>query len=227
MTEPTARAERTIQVFILDDHRVLADAMALVIGLEHNMHVVGVANSCAAARRFIRDACPDVVLLDVSLPDCDGLSFVPDLRRICSQTHILVLTSFADATTLLRAIEIGVSGFVGKDRPVSEVLAAIRQAADGEIVMPSSLLMGLLGHTQRLRLNSRQTSIQKVLTPRQREILALTAQGKSTAAIAKELHLSTMTVRTHLRNLMEKFEVHSRLEAVIFAHRHGLIESQF
>jgi len=83
----------------------------------------------------------------------------------------------------------------------------------------------LLGHTPRLGQSVQKTAAQKTLTPRQLEILALTAQGKSTATIAKELHLSTMTVRTHLRNLMEKFEVHSRLEAVVFAHRHGLIET--
>src|SRR5439155_32223 len=110
-----------IQVFILDDHRVLADALALVIGHEPDMQVLGLANNCATARRLIKDACPDVVLLDVSLPDCDGLTFFPELRRLCSEAHILVLTTFSDAATLLRAIEIGVSGFVGKDRPVAEV----------------------------------------------------------------------------------------------------------
>src|SRR4051812_34976300 len=102
MLESTAHVERAIQVFILDDHRVLADALALVIGHEPGMHVAAVANDCATARKLIKDNCPNVLLLDVSLPDCDGLGFVPELRRICSQTHILVLTTLADSATLLR-----------------------------------------------------------------------------------------------------------------------------
>jgi DNA-binding NarL/FixJ family response regulator len=218
--------EERIRIAIVDDHQMLIEALSLVIDREPDLQMVGSVNNCAAAGQLLLESCPDILLLDVSLPDGDGLALVPQLRATCPKTHILVLTSMADEGTLLRAIEAGVSGFVGKHRPVSEVFAAIRQAADGEIVMPSSLLVGLLTRRQAsAQLDIARSPVDyEPLTPREREILAHTAEGKSGAMIAQELNISLMTVRTHLRNLMSKLNVHSRLEAVAFALRHGLID---
>jgi DNA-binding NarL/FixJ family response regulator len=214
-------AQEKIRIAILDDHQVLIEALSLVIHNEPDMEMVGSVNACGGVRGLLERTCPDVLLLDVSLPDGDGLALAPELRRLCPQMQILVLTSLADENTLQRAVEAGVSGFVGKHRPVSEVFAAIRQAADGEIVMPSNLLVGLLNRRQAPRPAADQY---EPLTPREQEILAYTAQGMSGAAIAAELNISLLTVRTHLRNLMSKLNVHSRLEAVAFALRHGLID---
>src|SRR5712692_1634794 len=131
-----------IRVLIVDDHQVLTDALATILASEPDLQVLGVAATCAGTRELLARTCPDVLLLDVSLPDGDGLSLVPDSRRWCPQSRILVLTSFADDATLLRAIEMGVDGFVAKNRPLTEVIAAIRHAMEGEIVMPASLLLG-------------------------------------------------------------------------------------
>jgi DNA-binding NarL/FixJ family response regulator len=225
-TEYIELVDTPIRVAIVDDHQMLIEALSLVIDREPGLTMVGSVNTCEAARDLMQTSCPDVLLLDVSLPDGDGLQLAPELRAICPDTQILILTSLADESTLLRAIEAGVSGFVGKHRPVSEVFAAIRQASDGEIVMPSNLLVGLLTRRQvPARVEAARSPIEyEPLTPREREILAHTAQGKSGAIIAQELNISLMTVRTHLRNLMSKLNVHSRLEAVAFALRHGLIE---
>ena len=215
-----------IRIAIVDDHQMLIEALSLVIDKEPGLRFVGSANTCCAALGLVRAHEPDVLLLDVSLPDGDGLSLVPDLQAACPRMQILVLTSLADESTLLRAVEMGVGGFVGKHRPVAEVFTAIRQAADGEMVMPSNLLVGLLTRRQ-APAAPRVTRVQpeyEPLTAREREILAHTAEGKSGAAIAEELNISLMTVRTHLRNLMSKLNVHSRLEAVAFALRNGLIE---
>lgn len=224
--DPTPRSSEAIRIAIVDDHQMLIEALTLVIEKEPGLTMVGSVNTCHGARRMVADLCPDVLLLDVSLPDGDGLSLVPELQRACPTMQILVLTSLADESTLMRAIEVGVSGFVGKHRPVSEVFSAIRQAADGEMVMPSSLLVGLLTRRQpatRIDL-SRAPAAYEPLTPREREILSHTAQGKSGTTIAAELNISLMTVRTHLRNLMAKLSVHSRLEAVAFALREGIID---
>lgn len=225
MLNSPAKSKETIRVAILDDHQMLIEALSLIINNEPDMHMIGYVNVCSGVRELVQRTCPDVLLLDVSLPDGDGLSLVPQLRELCPETQILVLTSLADENTLLRAVEAGVNGFVGKHRPVAEVFTAIRQAADGEIVMPSNLLVGLLTRRQVPRPEpARRAPEYEPLTPRETEILAYTAQGKSGAAIAEELNISLMTVRTHLRNLMSKLNVHSRLEAVAFALRHGLIE---
>jgi DNA-binding NarL/FixJ family response regulator len=215
-----------IRIAIVDDHQMLIEALSLVIDKEPGLRFVGSVNTCCAALELVRTQEPDVLLLDVSLPDGDGLSLVPDLRAACPRMHILVLTSLADESTLLRAVEMGVGGFVGKHRPVAEVFTAIRQAADGELVMPSNLLVGLLTrrHAPAARRAPPAPPEYEPLTAREREILAHTAQGKSGAVIAEELNISLMTVRTHLRNLMSKLNVHSRLEAVAFALRNGLIE---
>jgi DNA-binding NarL/FixJ family response regulator len=225
--DPNSQPGETIRIAIVDDHQMLVEALTMVVEKEPGMTMVGSVNTCHGARRKITSLRPDALLLDVSLPDGDGLALVPELQRACPEMQILVLTSLADESTLMRAIEAGVSGFVGKHRPVSEVFAAIRQAAEGEVVMPSGLLVGLLTRRQsatRVDL-TRAPAAYEPLTPREREILKHTAQGKSGAAIAAELNISLMTVRTHLRNLMAKLNVHSRLEAVAFALREGLIES--
>jgi DNA-binding NarL/FixJ family response regulator len=221
MISPDPVVKEKIRVAILDDHQMLIEALTLVIDHEPDLQMVGSVNACSAVPGLLERVCPDVLLLDVSLPDGDGLSLVPSLRAMCPEMQILVLTSLADENTLMRAIEAGVGGFVGKHRPVSEVFAAIRQAHEGEIVMPSNLLVGLLHRRQAPRPAPAQ---HEPLTPREKEILAYTAQGKSGATIAAELNISLLTVRTHLRNLMSKLNVHSRLEAVAYALRNGIID---
>jgi DNA-binding NarL/FixJ family response regulator len=217
-------SDQRVTIGIVDDHQVFAEALALVIGREPDLRVVGLVGTRAATRDLIADCHPDVVLLDVSLPDGDGLGLVAEIKSLSSKTHILVLTAFADEMTLMRAIDTGVSGFVGKNRPLSELLAAVRQAADGEIVMPTSLLIGLLSRVRRIDQPRGTPQSLEALTVREKGILTHLARGMSSTAIADHLHISPMTVRTHIRNLMGKLEVHSRLEAVAYALRQGLIE---
>ena len=209
---------------LVDDHQLMTQALALVLEQEADLRLVGSAATCAEALELAAHTQPDVLLLDVSLPDGSGLACVPELRARAPGMQILILTSMADAATLLQAVELGVSGFIGKQRPVVEVLKAIRQAAAGEVVMPTDLLVGLL--TKRLATGAppaRPAPGTEPLTPREREVLACAAEGFSTEQIAQQLSLSALTVRTHLRNAMGKLQAHSRLEAVAIALRQGLI----
>jgi DNA-binding NarL/FixJ family response regulator len=224
MSETSAGSQTIITIGIVDDHPVFTEALALVFGKEPTLQVVGVADTCAGARDLVERTRPNVLLLDVSLPDGDGLNLVPELKRLCPETHILVLTSYTEEKTLLRAIETGVIGFVGKNRTTGELFAAIRRAAEGEITMPTGLLLGLLARTRREHTHDLAKLRGESLTPREQEVLAQLAQGHSSTAIASELDISPMTVRTHIRNLMEKLGVHSRLEAVTVALRNGLIQ---
>ena len=214
---------KTITIAVVDDHQVLTDALVLALGAEADFQIVGVAGTCAAARGLLTEICPDVLLLDISLPDGDGLQLVPEFKRSCPKTSILVLTSHFDEKTLLRVIETGVGGFVSKSRPLSEVITAVRQAAEGEIVMPASLLLALATRTSRSRAEYLAQNGHEPLTPREREILIRLAQGKTGSEIADEFHIAPLTVRTHIRNLIDKLGVHSRLEAVTHALRQGLI----
>ncbi len=215
---------KTISILIVDDHVILTDALAMILRSQPDLRVAGVADTCAAARDLLAQGCPDVLLLDVALPDGDGLGLVPEFNQSCPNTSILVLTSLSDDATLMRATEIGVNGFISKDQSLSELIAAIRQAAEGEIVMPTSLLLGVLGRIQPGRGGRPTPPGRDPLTPREREILTCLAKGMSVPQLAAALSIAPMTVRTHIRNLMERLGVHSRLEAVSYALSRGLIE---
>jgi DNA-binding NarL/FixJ family response regulator len=221
----TAVAHKPITIAIVDDHQMLVEALRLMIQNEPDLRVVGEAGTCTECLDLVAHTSPTILLLDVFLPDGDGLSLVPHINQVSPETSVLVLTSFSDEATLLRAIDLGVSGFVGKNRRLSEVLGAIRQVAAGEIAISANLLLGLLGRKPYKQ--SQNTGKQQIdqLTPREREILSCLAQGKSGQEIAEALNIAPLTVRTHIRNVIEKLGVHSRLEAVTSAIRKGLIDS--
>jgi DNA-binding NarL/FixJ family response regulator len=218
-------ALKKITIAILEDHQVLVETLKHVIQQEKDMQVVGEAGSCADSFELIRQFRPAILILDVSLPDGDGLSLVPKLNKLSPETNILVLTSFSDEETLMRAMELGVSGFVSKNQHLSELMSAIRQAAQGEIAIPASLLLGLLGRKPYLRRQVPDLQKHEPLTKRESEILCYLAQGHSGSEIAGILNISPLTVRTHIRNLIEKLGAHSRLEAVTYALQHGLIDT--
>ncbi len=214
-----------ITIGIVDDHQVLVEALRMVIQNEPDLQVIGEAGTCSGCLELVKLTSPDILLLDLALPDGNGLSLVPQINNISPETHILVLTSLSDEATLLQAVDLGVSGFVGKNQQLSEMLVAIRKAAAGEIAISVSLLLGLLGHKTKPPSHPQVKINSETLTPREHEILTCLAQGKSGPAIAAELNIAPLTVRTHIRNIFGKIGVHSRLEAVSYALRQGLIDS--
>lgn len=214
-----------IRIAVLDDHELLVQSLRLVFNREPGLHMVGAAHLCADAYELVSLTRPDILLLDVTLPDGDGLERLVSLRAACPETRFVVLTAHMDEATLLRAVEAGANGFVGKHQPLTELITALRQVAAGEMAMPANLLLMLV--SQRVRPPQPEPTPQpfarEPLTPREHEILALAAEGRSSAAIAAELTLSVQTVRTHLRNAIGKLNAHSRLEAVAIALRTGLL----
>jgi two-component system response regulator DevR len=132
-----------ISVAIIEDHQILVDTFGMMMRNDPEIQLVGNANTIAEGRELVHHCAPNVLLLDVGLPDGNGLDLIPEIKRCCPETQIVVLTSMTDETTLMRAIEGGVSGFVSKSSSLTDLLETIRQAASGE-QMPTSLLMGLL-----------------------------------------------------------------------------------
>jgi len=215
-----------IKVAIIEDHQILVDALELMLQRNPEFTFVGAAPTVAEGFELIRHTHPDVMLLDIHLPDGNGYDLVPKVFETSPKTHVVVLTSYTDEETIMRAVDIGVSGFLPKSSSLSEFFTTIRKAAEGEIVMPPHLLIGLLKRVPRDRaVVSRKDSLWERLTPREHEILICLASGKSGEIIAAELNIAPLTVRTHVRNLMSKLGVHSRLEAVAFSTKHGLISS--
>lgn len=214
-----------ISVAIIEDHQILVDSLGLMLRYEPDMEFLGAASSLSDGQILVENCSPDVLLLDVGLPDGNGLDMIPQINTTSPDTHIIVLTSLSDEATLMRVVDSGISGFVSKDSQLSDLLETIRKAADGEIVMPTSLLMGLLMRLPRDKAAAyKEERGWERLTIREQEVLELLAKGKSGNEIAEELHIAPLTVRTHIRNLMSKMGVHSRLEAVAFGLKNGIID---
>lgn len=207
-----------MRVLIVDDHAVLASSLAFVLDQEPDLITAGIAGTLARARVLMSTATPDVVLLDHRLPDGDGVEAIPGLLAIRRSTRIVVLTASAAEHVMVAAIEAGAAGFLSKTRDIAEVTAAVRAAALGESVISPELLARLLPRLQRGGAASRTD-----LTEREREVLALVAEGLSNAAIADNLTVSVHTVRNHIANLSTKLGAHSKLEALSVALRQGLL----
>jgi DNA-binding NarL/FixJ family response regulator len=204
---------------VVDDHQMFADSLAQALESEPDVLVVGQATSIAATRDLMVSATPDVVLLDHRLPDGDGVSAIPDLRRIRPSAQIVVLTATTSDRVLVAAMEAGAAGFIAKTERLDVVIAGVRAAAHGESVVSAKLLTRLLPRLQR-----RSGTHGAELTDREREILDLLARGLSNADIGQQLTISVHTVRNHVANLSAKLGAHSKLEVLSIAVREGLVE---
>ena len=212
--EPT----KTVRVLVVDDHEVLASALAQALDAEPDIVTVGVAVTLQRAEALIPTTAPDVLLLDHRLPDGDGVDAIGRLRKLRPSMAVIVLTASAAEHVMVAAIEAGVSGFLSKTRSLAEVTSAVRAAAAGEAVISPEMLVRLLPRLNRTGQTGRET-----LTEREREVLGLLAEGLTNAAIADRLVVSVHTVRNHVANLSAKLGARSKLEALSIAMREGLL----
>jgi DNA-binding NarL/FixJ family response regulator len=216
---PTEGAVQQVRLLIVDDHGMFADSLRLVLSAEPDLTVVGTAATLAQARAMVVSSEPDVVLLDHRLPDGLGVDSIGELKALRPDTKVVVLTAAAEDSMLVTATEAGCAGFILKTSPLDELVAAVRTAAAGEIMVSSDLLARLLN-----RLHHQYERPPHDLTTREREILELIAEGLTNGAIAKRLFISVNTVRNHVQSVLAKLEAHSKLEALSVAIREGLIE---
>ena len=210
-----------MRVLLCDDHVIFAEALA---GLLHGegIEVVGIANSVAAAVSQVAARRPDVVLMDYELPDGDGVSATAAIKAVLPSANVVLLTSNADEDVLVSAIEAGASGYITKHKPAVEVMAAVRAAANGEMLVSSDMLARLLPRVTQRRANK----VGHDLTARELEVLELLAEGTPNHELAQRMGISRNTVRNHVQNLLTKLGVHSRLEAVALATREGLVRAR-
>lgn len=196
---------------------MVAEGLAAALAVDPGLVVVGTAGTVRDGMEMIADSKPDVVLMDLLLPDGDGASATESIRAASPSTCVVLITSASGDDIIGRAIEAGCSGLLSKTEPVANVRAAIHRAGAGEAVFVAEDLLSLVD-----RLN-RGNQVAASLTEREREVLELLARGASTQGIANTLVLSLHTVRNHVRNVMMKLGAHSRLEAVAIALRDGLV----
>ena len=211
---------KVLRVLIVDDHRVFAEAIASRLQVEADLSVVGQANTAAQAFDAVETLDPDVVLMDVELGADDGIDLASRLRAAYPELAIIVVSFLTDPVRVGEAIRAGAAGWVTKDAPTEELLGAIRGVAVGESWIPPRLLTGVLRDllTTRRRVDEDEERLDR-LTPRERSVLDMMADGLDRSAIAERMFLSTNTVRTHVQNIFAKLHVRSSLEAVALALR--------
>jgi len=205
-------------VLIADDQALLRGSFRLLIDNEPDLTVVGEAGTGAEAVALASSLQPDVVLMDIRMPEMDGIEATSRL----SGPRVLVLTTFDLDTYVFGALRAGASGFLLKDTPPDELLAAIRVVASGEALLSPSITRRLISEFCRQPASPAVTGLER-LTEREREVLTLIAKGLSNAEIMAHLHVSTGTVKTHIGNLLAKLHARDRAQLVIAAYESGLV----
>lgn len=207
-----------IRVVIVDGHTLTRLGLTTLAAAHPDLEVVAQAETAAEVPGIIAATAPDVVTLDVSLPDQDGLRLARELRDRHPALGIVVLTSQGEDDILFRALETGASAFVGKTAPAEEILCAIRHAAVAAASFTATGLATAMARRQ-------STTARLALSPREREVLALLRDGESIPAIARTLYVSPSTAKTYVSRLYEKLGASNRSQALMAALRNGLIRS--
>jgi DNA-binding NarL/FixJ family response regulator len=213
------------RVLIVEDHQVVAEGLAVLLGEHADLDVVGWATTVADAGRLAGTEPVDVVVVDYWLPDGTGVEAVAAMRAYRPDAAVVFLSADDSDEVILAALESGAAGYLVKSAGGADVAAAVRRAAEGEILMPARQLATLL--TRRREQAQRQAERSRrwdSLTPRERQILGLMAEGMDNREIAVRLGVSYATVRSHVRHLLGKLGARSKLEAVVRAADWGLPE---
>lgn len=226
--EPVTEAEpsaRRVRVLIVQDHPLLASAIARVLEGQPDLIVSGVSSSGAGALKAAAVYRPDVVLMDFRLPDVTG----PEAARMIQSEHADTAIVFHSAdeseTALLDAVEAGATAYLTKDATADQIIEAVRRASKGEVLIPVELFARAIRRQQGVVTTKREREqLLAQFTPRELDILHLLAQGLDTTEMSQRLGIAPQTVEWHVRHVMEKLQVHSKLQAVVAAARKGLIE---
>lgn len=215
-------AKGAIRVLLVEDHSVFRQALALAMDMQEGLEVVGQAGSVEEARTMLENV--DVGVFDLDLPDGTGSSLVRELHDANKRAEVLVLTASAERIAHAHAVESGAAGLIHKSAPLTEIVDAVRRVAEGEALMSRRELIDLVQLANQHR--EEELAVQEKanrLTPRERDVLMALGEGLSDKQIADRLFISKDTVHTHMVNMMNKLDVESRMQALIFAVRSGLV----
>jgi DNA-binding NarL/FixJ family response regulator len=212
-----------VSLLICDDHKVLTDALSMVVGVDPTLTLVAPpVHTPEEGVMLSAEQLPDVVLMDIMFKGSEmtGIEATRRIKERSPSTKVVVMTAHDDDRLLVEAVEAGASGFLSKDMPADEILKATK----GEVLIDPVTLTRLLAQVAREREEQRDAlALLNDLTERERQILHMLASGQRNDDIAAELYISPQTVQTHVRNILGKLRVHSKLEAVAFAVKHGAI----
>jgi DNA-binding NarL/FixJ family response regulator len=210
-----------IRVLIADDQPVVRQGLRTFLELHDDIEVVGEAEDGERALEAIAALAPDVVLMDLVMPRLDGVAAIERLRESGSPARVIVLTSFLDEDKVLPAVRAGAAGYLLKDVEPADLVRAIRTVDGGEALLHPAVAARVL---RELAADGDRTRRHELLTPREREVLALLARGRANKAIAFELGVAEKTVKTHVGNILGKLGLSDRTQAALYAVREGIAD---
>jgi DNA-binding NarL/FixJ family response regulator len=215
----------TIRVLVADDQSMVRAGFRMLLSREGDIEVVAEASNGNEAVEKASRFHPTVVLMDIRMPELDGLEATRRILAADPSARVLVLTTFDLDEYIYEALQAGASGFVLKDDPPEQLLAAIRTVAAGEALLSPSVTKRVIREFTRLPRPESPQGLEQ-LTEREREVLELIAQGRSNAEIGQELFISETTVKTHVTHVLQKLGLRDRVQAVVLAYQAGLVETE-
>ena len=211
----------SIRILLADDHKITRQGLRSLLDKQSDMEVVAEAEEGRTAVRLVRELLPDVVIMDVSMPDLNGMEAARQITREFDDVRIVALSMHSDSLFVTEMLKSGALGYLLKDCAFEELALAIRAVVAGKTYLSPSI-SGVVVDNYLHRLSKADFSTLEVLTSREREVLQLLAEGKSTKQIALKLHISVKTVETHRRQIMNKLDIHTVAELTKYAIRKGL-----
>jgi two-component system, NarL family, response regulator NreC len=213
-----------IRIVLADDHTLFRQGIRTLIAAEQDMEVVGEASNGSEAVEKAAETRPDVVLMDIGMPGFSSFEATRQIRRNRPETKVLFLTMYDDEDYLVEGMEVGGSAYVLKDSPAPQLVSAIRDIQRGGSYLSPRMLSQLVDDFRSRIKSTSRTPRFATLTPREREVLKLLAEGNSTKEIASELNLSVKTVEAHKFNLMRKLDIHNKAQLVQYAIQKKIIK---
>jgi DNA-binding NarL/FixJ family response regulator len=214
-----------VRVLLVDDDALVRAGLRMILSSADDLEVVGEADDGAQAVAAVRAHRPDVVLMDIRMPEMDGIAATGALRQLDAPPHVIVLTTFQADEQVVGALRAGADGFLLKDTPPPEIVQAVRLVAAGEAMLSPSVTRTLLSHLGEAGLSDRRrdaTHRLAVLTDREREVAVAVGSGASNAEVASSLFMSEATVKSHVSRLLTKLDVANRVQIAIVVHDAGL-----
>lgn len=219
-----AQVARSIRILIADDHAIVREGIRMILSAQQDFTIAGEACDGEEAVRLARELRPDVIVMDISMPNLSGIEAARQIRRLVPEAQVLILTMHDDESYVFQLLQLGAAGYVLK-RAATDLVDAVRAAVRGKAFLYPAVARSLVqDYLERLRTSGRAFH-QDGLTDREREVLVLVAEGLTNAQIAVRLSISVKTIQTHRTHVMEKLDLHDRGHLVRYAIRKGLIEA--